>query len=202
MATTLHVDAQFLSPAAMSAFVALNEKQVVFHLATVDLASQEQKTPAYAKLSLTRRVPTLVQPGFSLSESSAIAEYLDDTVAGPPLFPRDARQRARARQLQAWLRSDLAALRKERRSETIFRPASLAPLSREARSAADRLIDAVDSLLPAGASHLFGNWSIADFDVALMLARLVRNADPVPARLARFSYEQIERASFSGWPAW
>lgn len=200
--TTLYVDKQFLSPASMSAFVALNEKKIAFELATIDLEAGQQKTDAYAALSLTQRVPTLAMTDFSLSESSAIAEYLEDIADGTLLFPRDVRQRARARQLQAWLRSDLLALRGERGSETIFQPGGQAPLSPAAQSAADKLVGVVEALLPAGASHFFESWSIADFDAGLMLARLARNGDPLPPRLARFSDEQMRRASFSGWPAW
>jgi glutathione S-transferase len=50
-------------------------------------------------------VPLLVDGGFSLSESSAITEYLDEVYPGAPLYPRDPQARARARQVQAWLRS-------------------------------------------------------------------------------------------------
>lgn len=185
----------------MSAFVALNEKAMAFDLVTVDLKSGAQRVREYADLSLTSRVPTLAHDGFSVSESSAIAEYLDEAVAGAPLFPVDSRQRTQARQLQAWLRSDLLALRKQRPSDTIFRPSVVEPLDAEAQFAAAKLVNAIERLLPEGATQLFDSWSIADFDAALMLARMTRNGDPVPERLARFSDRQLQRPSFAGWPA-
>lgn len=202
LSAILHVDSQYLSPAAMSAFVALSEKKVAVTLATVDLTSGAQKARGYLDLSLTGRVPTLVLDGFTLSESSAIAEYLDETVSGPPLYPTDPRQRARARQLQAWLRSDLRPLRQERPSDTIFRFSHPPPLSDQARLAAAKLIEVAKRLLPAGATQLFDRWTIADFDLALMLTRLTRNGDPVPAPVARFGETQMARPSFAAWPAW
>ncbi|HEY6458366.1 MAG TPA: glutathione transferase [Steroidobacteraceae bacterium] len=103
----LYVDAQFASPYAMSAFVSLREKGLPFDVQAVDLSVKENHAPAFAATSITRRVPTLVHDGFALSESSAISEYLDESFPGAPLYPADPRCRARARQVQAWLRSDL-----------------------------------------------------------------------------------------------
>ncbi|MGX5660863.1 hypothetical protein ACWKWV_14205 [Castellaniella ginsengisoli] len=39
-----------------------------------------------------------------------------------------------------------------------------------------------EQLLPARAANLFGNWCIADTDLALMLHRLIMNGDAVPER--------------------
>ncbi len=115
----LYADAQFASPYAMSVFVALHEKGLPFELVTVDLAEKANLEPEYAASSLTRRVPTLVHDGFALSESSAITEYLDEVFPGTLLYPKDAAKRARARQIQAWLRSDLMPIRQERSTEVV-----------------------------------------------------------------------------------
>jgi len=197
----LYVDARFLSPYAMSAFVALAEKSLPFGIETVDLAAGEQRAPAYATLSLTGRVPTLVHAGFALSESSAIAEYVDEAFRGPRLFPSEPRARARARQLQAWLRSDLDALKAERPTEVVFRAPAAAPLSAPARAAAARLFRVADALLPAAEPNLFGDWCVADVDLALALQRLVANGDEVPARLADYARGQWERPAVRRWLA-
>lgn len=116
----LYVDSHYASPYAMSVFVALHEKQLPFNTTTLDLSSGAASTPAYAKLSLTHRVPTLVDDDFSLSESSAIAEYLDETYPGQALYPAGVKNRARARQVQAWLRSDFMPIRSERTTVVLF----------------------------------------------------------------------------------
>jgi glutathione S-transferase len=83
----LYDDSQFVSPYAMSAFVSLREKEVPFDVEIVDLSANENQTTAFATKSITRRVPTLVHEGFSLSESSAISEYIDDIFPGIAQIP-------------------------------------------------------------------------------------------------------------------
>jgi glutathione S-transferase len=92
----LYVDASYASPYAMSVFVALHEKALDFDIVTLDLAAGAHHSADFAALSLTHRVPTLVDGTFALSESSAITEYLDEQYPGIGLYPRDAQARARA----------------------------------------------------------------------------------------------------------
>ena len=196
---TLYVDTQFTSPYAMSAFVALHEKQLPFRLEAVNLEAGEHTQDAFGRTSVTRRVPALVHGAFHLCESSAIAEYLDEAFPGRKVFPVDLQLRARAREVQAWLRSDLLPLRIERSTEVVFYGARKAPLSPQARAAADKLIAAAEALLAPGAEHLCGDWCIADVDLALMLNRLVLHGDPVPPRLAHYARQQWQRPSIQLW---
>lgn len=196
----LYVGADHVSAFAMSAFVALKEKQLSFELVTVDLKARENYLATYRNLSLTCKIPTLVHDDFALSESSAIAEYLDELSPGhKKLYPQDIRQRARARQLQAWLRSDLLVVRKERPFDLVYFGKKNTVLSDEAQAAVERLFFVAGHLLEEGAEHLFGDWSIADTDLAIMLNRLVANGDPVPARLAAYVRRQWDRDSVRAW---
>ena len=196
----LYLGADYVSAFAMSAFVALKEKQLSFDLVTLDLKSRENYLENFRDLSLTCKIPVLVHEGFALSESSAIAEYLEELApASKRIYPQDIKQRARARQLQAWLRSDLLVVRKERPFDLVYFGKKDTPLSDEARAATDRLFHVADRLLEEGAEHLFGDWSIADTDLAIMLNRLVANGDPVPARLAAYVRRQWDRDSVRAW---
>jgi glutathione S-transferase len=198
----LYVDAHCASPYAMSVFVALHEKNIRFQLQTIDLDQQKNHAPAFAATSLTHRVPTMVDGEFPLSESSAITEYLDEEFKeGTRLYPRDRRMRARARQVQAWLRSDLLPIRTERTTDVIFFGRKFEPLSEAAHAAADRLFAAAEALLPVGSNNLFGEWSLADTDLALMLNRLLMHGDAVPERLAAYARHQWERPSVQRWVA-
>lgn len=199
---SLYVGADFVSAFAMSAFVALTEKGLPFDMRMLDLTAGEQRHPDYAALSLSCRVPTLKHGAFALSESSAIAEYLEDSYpapAHPPLYPTAAHLRARARQLQAWLRSDFMPLRSERPADLFHAPAIVPSLSPAAAAAAARLIRAADMLIDDEGGCLFGAWSIADVDLAVMLNRLVANADPVPEKISRYVLNQWARASVVKW---
>lgn len=196
----LYLGADYVSAFAMSAYVALKEKQLSFELVTVDLKARENYLDSYRDLSLTCKIPVLVHEGFALSESSAIAEYLEELAPGAKsIYPKDIQQRARARQLQAWLRSDLLVVRKERPFDLVYFGKKDTPLSDEARAAAERLVFVADRLLGEGAEHLFGDWSIADTDLAIMLNRLVANGDAVPARLAAYVRRQWDRDSVRAW---
>jgi glutathione S-transferase len=129
----LYVDANFASPYALVAFVGLLEKGLKFDLEALDLSFRANQEPDFAKTSITRRIPTLIHDGFALSESSAICEYLDETFPGTPLYPIGLRERARARQIQAWLRSDLMPIRDERPTFVVFCGARLARSRRRPR---------------------------------------------------------------------
>lgn len=196
----LYLGADYVSAFAMSAFVALKEKQLSFELVTLDLKARENYLENYRDLSLTCKIPLLVHEGFALSESSAIAEYLEELVPDSKrIYPQDIKQRARARQLQAWLRSDLLVVRRERPFDLVYFGKKDTPLSDDALAAVDRLFFVADRLLGEGAEHLFGDWSIADTDLAIMLNRLVANGDPVPARLAAYVQRQWDRDSVRAW---
>jgi glutathione S-transferase len=183
----------------MSAFVALHEKGLTFRTITVDLAANANQEPQFAAMSLTQRVPTLVHNGFALSESSAICEYLDEIFPGTPLYPQQAQTRARARQVQAWLRSDLMPIKEERSTGVVFYAPTKTVLSAQALASADKLFSAAESLLAADSEYLFGQWCIADVDLALMLNRLVMNGDKVPARLIAYAKHQWQRPSVRLW---
>ncbi|WP_248800401.1 glutathione transferase [Pseudomonas sp. MWU13-2105] len=195
----LYVDAQFTSPYAMSDFVVLREKGIDFDIIPLDLDALENQAADYASLSLTQRVPTLVHGNFALSESSAIAEYLEETFPQVPVYPQDRQQRAQARQIQAWLRSDLMPIRQERSTLVVFYGRKSGPLSPVAEAATRKLFAAALELLADGRENLFGHWSIADTDLALMLNRLVLNGDDVPPVLVEYARRQWLRPAVQEW---
>jgi glutathione S-transferase len=201
-ALVLWIDAFFLSPYAFSSFVALKEKKLPFELRLVPLHEKAQHAPDYRDRSLTSRVPTLAHGELQLSESSAIDEYLEESFPAPayaPIYPRDLKARARVRQVQAWIRSDLMPLREERSANTMFYERAGAPLSPEGRAAADKLLRVVDRILPEGAEHLVGVWCIADSELSFMLHRLILNGDPIPDRLRRYAERQWQRPTVREW---
>jgi glutathione S-transferase len=199
---TLYVNSRFTSPYAMAVFVTLHEKKLPFSLKTLDLSSKQQYGADYAALSLSSRVPTLVDGDFSLSESSAICEYLEEKFSAPKyaaVYPKNIQDRARARQIQAWIRSDFMPIREERSTEVIFFKPTDTPLSQKAQESAAMLFAAADKLIHKGEKNLFGEWCIADTDLAVLLNRLVMNGDKVPEKLAEYAKHQWQRPSVQLW---
>ena len=82
--------------------IVLLEKGVPFEKIHVDLLGGEHKQPAYGEITPRRQVPTLVygdgEDAFSIYESVAIIEFLDDMYPEPPLMPpvSDPAMRAKA----------------------------------------------------------------------------------------------------------
>jgi glutathione S-transferase len=195
----LYIDANIASPYALAAFVGLLEKGLSFDIETLDLAARANRGADFSKTSITRRIPTLIHDDFALSESSAICEYLDEAFPGTRLYPANPRDRARARQIQAWLRSDLMPIRDERPTFVVFCGATRPALSAQAREAAETLFSAALTLLDGRTDNLFDDWSIADVDLAMMLQRLIVLGDPVPTRLIDYANLQWSRPTLQQW---
>ncbi|HET8539495.1 MAG TPA: glutathione transferase [Anaeromyxobacter sp.] len=192
----------YTSPYVFSAFVTLQEKQVPFRVELLSLERKEHERPEYAGPSYTGRVPALRHGDFWLAESSAIDEYVDDAFAPPAhprLYPQEPRARARVRMIQAFVRSDLAALRAERPTSTFFAGEKPRPFTPAGKAAADRLVAIAEKFLPQGASFVADSFTPADADLALMLQRIVANGDACPERLARYARTVFARASIREW---
>ena len=62
----------------------LHEKGVQFDEMRIDLGKKQQLKPDYLKLNPNGVVPTLVDDGVPIVESSVICEYLDEKYPGKP----------------------------------------------------------------------------------------------------------------------
>jgi glutathione S-transferase len=192
----LFIDDLWISPYVFTCFVAFEEKGLSYRTVSVPLQNKAQHDPAYRDRSITGRVPALRDGDFWLAESQAIVEYLEDAYPDAPrLLPIDMHDRARARQILGWVRSDLDALRAARPTSTMFYEHAKEPMPPEARAAADKLLRVASLLVPEGKTSLFNAWSIADSDLAFMLHRLILNGEEVPARLRAFADAQWARPS-------
>lgn len=194
---TLYGESLWISPYVFSSFVALQEKEIPFDVVELMLVEGEQLGEVYRDRSLTGRVPSLEHDGFRLAESSAIAEYLDEVFdeSSPRLLPETVHERARARQIMAWLRSDLAALRDERSTVTMFYRFRLKPLSPPAARDAEKLVAVAEKLIPPGGGALFGTWHLVDSELAFMLHRLILNGHDLPRRVREWAEADWRRPS-------
>ena len=139
-----------------------------------------------ARVSPAGLVPVLLDEGFAVWDTLAIAEYLSERFPSAGVWPADARQRARARSLSAEMHSGYSALR------------SRCPMNIEARLPAvgERLwaehealrrdvarIESAwaDALAASGGPFLFGRFSAADAFFAPVGQRLLTYALPLSA---------------------
>jgi len=86
-----------MSVCAQKVRFALAEKKLAWENHHMNLRAGDQQQPEYLKLNPNAVVPTLVDNGTVIIESTVICEYLDDGYPEPSLKPRDAVGRARMR---------------------------------------------------------------------------------------------------------
>ncbi|MGD9600330.1 MAG: glutathione S-transferase family protein [Gammaproteobacteria bacterium] len=76
-----------MSPCAQKVRIVLSEKSLTWEARHVDLAGKANLSADYLKLNPLGVVPTLVDDGHPIIESSIICEYLEDRFPTPPLRP-------------------------------------------------------------------------------------------------------------------
>jgi maleylacetoacetate isomerase len=96
------------SSAAYRVRIALNIKQITATQIPVHLLAAEQKSGDYCALNPAGLVPLWREPdGFTLAQSLAIIEYLDEKFPDPPLLPDDIRLKAICREIAYTIACDI-----------------------------------------------------------------------------------------------
>jgi glutathione S-transferase len=191
----LYVEASWSSPWVCVAYVALREKQLAFTTAITMLRKGSGVIDAMHDRTLTGTAPVLQHGSFWLAESLAIVEYLEEMFPRPRVLPADVRDRARARQLLAWMRQDHEPLRRERPAERILYPGPIAPLSQEARPHADHLVRVAERLGADERGHVFEAFGAFDVELAFALMRLVATGFSMPPAVAAYAQSVWARPS-------
>ena len=156
------------------------------------------------KLSPTGRVPLLVDDGFAVWDTLAIAEYVADKFGDRGLWPRDRLQRGRARSLCAEMHAGFGALRNAcpMNIEAALPEIGAKVLAEQAAVQADlkRLVAMwTEALEQSGGPFLFGDYSIVDAYFAPVVARLRTYALPVPAAIGAYMERVWSSAGVSAW---
>jgi glutathione S-transferase len=86
-----------MSTCAQKVRLVLAEKGLDWTNHHFKLRDGPQHSPEYLKLNPNGVVPTLIDRGAPIIESTVICEYLDDTYPSPPLKPADTLRRAKMR---------------------------------------------------------------------------------------------------------
>lgn len=91
----------YRSSTSYRARIALHLKNLPFEYRAVSLIKDggEQHKPEYQKLNPAGEVPTLIHGDHVIAQSMAVIEYLDEVFPTTPLFPKNAGDRAKVRQI-------------------------------------------------------------------------------------------------------
>jgi glutathione S-transferase len=150
------------------------------------------------------RVPVLVDDGFAVWDTLAIAEYLAERFPDKALWPGNAKARARARSVCAEMHAGFSALRSHFPMNVEARlPEVGQRVLREqpgVRSDLARIVQMWTELLQAsGGPLLFGGFTIADAFFAPVVMRLRCYAVPVPETIAGYMREVQALPGVADW---
>lgn len=108
---TLRLHNFFRNSAGHRVRIALALKGLDYEYVSVNIGpAGEQNSEAYLQLNPQGLVPTLVHDGRTITQSSAIIEYLDECFPEPPLLPADPLMRARVRAFASAIAAEMHAL--------------------------------------------------------------------------------------------
>lgn len=100
----------FRSSAAYRTRIALNLKGVEYDQQDIDLRTGTQRSEGFLRLNPQGMVPALEVDGVVITQSTAILEWLDETIPEPALMPADAIGRAQVRGMMGLIASDIHPL--------------------------------------------------------------------------------------------
>jgi len=161
---------------------------------------------ALAQVTPAGTVPVLVDDGFAIWDTLAIAEYLAEKFPEHALWPRDVKARARARSLCAEMHGGFRALRS---ACTMNIEASLPAIGHRilaeqaaVRDDLARLAAAwTDALAASGGPFLFGEFSLADAYFSPVVSRIRTYDLPVPPAAAAWAERVWASEGVSAWVA-
>lgn len=195
MALQLYIGNKNYSSWSMRPWVLLKQAGIPFEEVMVRFDSFDATSSFKKNLRTVNpvgKVPVLVDDGFAIWDTLAIAEYLAERFPEKHLWPVDAKARARARSVCAEMHSGFGALRNHCPMNI---EASLPDAGRliwrdkpDVRADVARLCGMWSELLAAQADGglLFGGFTIADAFFAPVCMRLNTYGLPLPADLAAY----------------
>lgn len=158
--------------------IVLAEKGVAYRHEPVDIFAEEGPGAAYLARHPFGRAPALQHGDFALYETAAIARYVDEAFAGPPLQPVGVRDRARMTQIihvidsygyWPWVRVIFV-----QRVEGPRRGGTDEAAIAEALPRAGKALDALAELMGAGPWLAGAAFSLADAQAAPMIDYLTQ----------------------------
>jgi len=182
--------------------IAFEEVMVRFDAFSPDSQFKQRLGP----VSPSGKVPVLVDDGFAIWDTLAIAEYLAEKFPQHPLWPADAKARARARSVSAEMHSGFTGLRGAcpmNIDADLAQAGALIWRDKPAvRADVARIVEMWTELLDTHKGPmLFGAFSIADAMFAPVCMRLGRYALPLPPAIAAYVRRVEQLPGVKAWIA-
>jgi glutathione S-transferase len=202
----LYVGNKNYSSWSLRAWLLLTQLGIAFaeHRLRLDWEAASPFKRALLAIAPTGRVPLLVDDGFAVWDSLAIAEYVAERFPDRGVWPADARARARARSLCAEMHSGFAALREHlpmNVEASMPEIGTRVPAQRPAVAADLARIDSMwsEQLAASGGPFLFGSFCAADAFYAPVCSRLRTYAPPLSAAATGYVERIHALAAMQAW---
>jgi len=208
MALQLYVGNKNYSSWSMRPWVLMKQAGIPFEEKMVRFDSFDTHSTFKKELravSPIAKVPVLVDNGFAIWDTLAIAEYLAERFPEKQLWPKDVKARARARSICAEMHSGFGALRNHCPMNI---EASLPDTGRliwrdkaDVRADVSRVCGLWSELLAAqpASSLLFGGFTIADAYFAPVCSRIRTYGLPIPADLEAYVGRVLSLPGVKAW---
>ncbi len=206
---TLYIGNKNYSSWSMRPWVLLKQSGIPFEEVKVrfdSFSADSQFKQRLGPISPAGKVPVLVDDGFTIWDSLAIAEYLAEKFPDRALWPRDVKARARARSVSAEMHSGFQNLRSActmNIEADLSQAGALVWRDKPAvRADVARLVEMWSELLDTHKGPmLFGDFSIADAMYAPVVMRLTRFALPVPPAITAYLQRVQDLPGVAAWVA-
>jgi glutathione S-transferase len=157
-----------------------------------------------ARFSPSGLVPVLVDEGFAVWDTLAIAEFLHERFPDAGVWPRDAKARARARSLAAEMHSGFGALRHHCQMNIEAALPEVGARLWAEQEAVRRDVARLErmwseQLAASGGPMLFGAFSAADAFYAPVVTRLRTYALPVSATVRAYAERVLALPAVAAW---
>ena len=192
---TLYIGNKNYSSWSMRPWVLLKQAGIAFDEVMVRFDSFNSPDSEFKRAILAvnpgGRVPVLVDDGFAVWDTLAIAEYVAEKFPDKKLWPQDAQARGRARSVCAEMHSGFGALRSAcpmNIEAQLATPGAIAWRDQPAvRADVQRIINMWTQLLETHKGPmLFGEFTIADAYFAPVCMRIRNYALPVPGHITDY----------------
>ncbi len=159
-----------------------------------------------ARYTPAARVPVLLEDGFAVWDTLAIAERVAELLPGHTIWPGDARDRARARSLCAEMHAGFGALRQHcpMNIEASLPEVGARLLAEQpaVRHDLQRIVAMwSEALAHSGGPFLFGDFGAADAYFAPVVARVHCYALPLPSNVQAYADRVWASPGVAAWVA-
>jgi glutathione S-transferase len=156
------------SPFGWRVWLALEHKKIPYNLKVLSFQAGDTQKPEFVAINPRHQVPTIVDDGFALWESTVILEYLDERFPNEPrLYPGDVRERARIRRLVREVEEYAYAQGIDRIVDELFWKGDAPPDPKVMEEAKKKLAEELDTLSKALKGDFLGGATMTAADITL-----------------------------------